>query len=139
MYESLSPLFYNGEEEDRVNPTDNTLFTPKEALRHGNLYKNQYVGYKNYVPKIKAPKNKKETLMHEIMSLEFTCLDLALVIYVYPTNKEYIALYKRYMSQLEELKRNYDKEYGSICSKNGVLKDGYFDYVTSPSPWLGVY
>lgn len=140
MIESFNPLFYYPyEEEERNKDKVDNLYSPKESLCKGNLYVNEFVGYKNYIQKLKNPSNEKEGLMLEIMMYEHASHDLKLYLDVYPDKKEYVSLYEKYIDKLNELKGMYVKKYNPLCPSEGKIKNGYFDYVTSPSAWLGVY
>ena len=139
MIESLNPLFYYyNEEEDRVNKNNSNLYSPKTGFYKGNLFENEYSQYKNYIPKEKTPINEREALLYEIMAYDHASHDLELYLDVYPSNKEYVDLYEKYISKLNELKEKYTKKYDPICASKGTYEDGYFNYVTTPSAWLGI-
>lgn len=140
MIDSYNPLFYYPyEEEERNKDKVNNLYSPKEGLIKGNLFVNEYKEYKNYVQKGKNPSSEKEALMLDIMAYDHASHDLLLCIDVYPDKKDYVSLYEKYIDKLKELKEMYAKKYNPLCASEGKIRDGYFDYVTSPSPWLGVY
>ena len=139
MIESLNPLFYYYDnEEERVNKKTNDLYQPKVGFYKGNLFENEYSQYKNYIPKEKNPINEKDALLYEIMIYDHASHDLELYLDVYPSKKEYVDLYEKYIAKLNELKAKYTKKYDPICAKDGTFEDGYFSYVTTPSAWLGL-
>ncbi len=140
MIESLNPLFYyyNNEEERKYKTNSLNLFTPKEGFFKGNLFENEYKSYKNYIPREITPTNEKESLLFEIMIYDHASHDIELYLDVYPNKKEYVEIYEKYINKLNELKEIYRKKYDPICAKHGVYDNGYFNYVTTPSAWLGI-
>ena len=52
------------------------LMEPNVGLSLGNMYKNEYDQYKNYVQKRLVPKNEQEKKLLEIQELDFALNDL---------------------------------------------------------------
>ncbi len=134
MFESLNPLYFYPYVDDERESQD--LFPVKEATMYGNLFKNEYVPYKNYVPKLKQAKNQKEKLIMDISFYSNASHDLELYLDADPSNQEYALLHEKYSKKTMELEKEYEEKYGALCAQNGKYKDGYFSYVTQPSVWL---
>lgn len=80
---------------------NSNLFTPEETMQYGNLFKNQYVGYKNYQPyKINIPN--KECVLNLVAMGDYVH-DLKLYLDIYPNDKKMLALYKDAKKRYKEL------------------------------------
>lgn len=115
-----------------VSYRNNNLFTPEEGLNKGNMFKDLYSPYKNYVYKI-AVKGKKDELLLSIQELTFALKDLNLYLDVYPNDLEAMNTFKNYSEELKKYKEMYNKEFGPLCSTDSNKE--YFDWVNNPWPW----
>lgn len=115
-----------------VSYRNNNLFAPEEGLNKGNMFKNLYDPYKNYVYKI-AVKGKKDELLLSIQELTFALKDLNLYLDLYPNDKEAMNTFKNYSEELKRYKEMYNKNYSPLCAVDANKE--YFDWITSPWPW----
>ena len=115
-----------------VSYRNNNLFTPEEGLNKGNMFKNLYDPYKNYIYKI-VVKGKKDELLLSIQELTFALKDLNLYLDLYPNDKEALNTFKNYSEELKKYKELYNKNYGPLCSFDSNKE--YFDWISSPWPW----
>lgn len=115
-----------------VEYRNNNLYTPSEGLNKGNMFKELYNPYKNYIYKI-VVKGKKEELLLSIQELTFALKDLNLYLDLHPDDKNALETFKNYSEELKRHKEIYNKEYSALCA-NEVNKN-YFDWVNSPWPW----
>ena len=111
---------------------NNNLFSPEEGLNKGNMFKDLYNPYKNYVYKI-AVRGKKDELLLSIQELTFALKDLNLYLDLYPNDREAMNTFKNYSEELKRYKEMYNKDFGPLCASDSS-KD-YFDWVNSPWPW----
>lgn len=138
MFESLNPLyFYPYIDEERKQENEKSeLFPVKESTMYGNLFRNEYIPYKNYVPRMPSPRTPQEKLLMDIAFYSNASHDLELYLDVYPSHTEYIKLFEMYSKKAKELEEEYNEKYGTLYAADGKNKEGYFSYVTEPSVWL---
>lgn len=119
-------------------PMPTEYFPEKEAFTKGNLFKEEYVPYKNNVPTPVQPKNEKEQLMNEIQSCRSVCHDLNLLLDVHPKDKKALKTFDESKNKLKKLIDQYEKKYGALSPQSEISEDnGEFSYCKTPSPWLG--
>lgn len=135
MFDSLNPLYFYPYNEEEIRK-DDALFDAKDATLYGNIFKNEYIPYKNYVPRLIEPRTQKEKLLMEINFYRNASEDLGLYLSIYPTNKEYSLLFEKYARIAKEKIREYEDKYGPLTMGDSTYKDGYFSIVTTPSTWL---
>lgn len=111
---------------------NNYLFTPEEGLNKGNMFKNLYSPYKNYIYKI-AVKGKRDELLLSIQELTFALKDLNLYLDLHPDDKDAMNIFKDYSKELKKYKEIYNNEYSPLCSFDSNKE--YFDWISSPWPW----
>ena len=70
-----------------VKPMNN-IFTPKETMEYGNIFRDEYVPYLNYQPRKLSPSNEKEKRIYELMAMRDFCHDLKLYLDVYPNDNK---------------------------------------------------
>ncbi len=140
LYFIISTPDYSEErkKEEDINKTQKSfLFAPIDALMLGNSFKNEYRGYKNYKPGVSTPKTEKEKIMLELMAYDIVAHDLGLYLDIYPNDKEAALEFEKYSKLASDKKKEYIDKYGPLTQAEGKYKDGYMDYVTKPSAWLG--
>ena len=109
------------------------LYAPKEGLNKGNMFKEEYVPYKNYIYNI-VVNGKRDELLLKIQELTFKSKDLNLYLDVNPSD---INLYNEFKNTIEELnnyKDLYEKNYGPLCYNDTLYYDSY-KWVMNPWPW----
>ena len=116
------------------NDKDN-IMSPKQGLKLGNMFNDEYIPYKNYMPKIMEPSNEKESALQRIRELSFAVNDLNLKLDVEPYNKNLYGLFKKYAEELNELVMNYSKRYGALEICDDV--NGTYTWYKNPWPWEG--
>lgn len=131
-YDMYNEIKFNNVNVNYNNYRDVSLFTPEEGLNKGNMFKNLYDPYKNYMYKV-VVKGKREELLLKIQELTFACKDLNLYLDLYPNDTKTLDTFKSYNVELKKLKELYDKEYSALSAHN--VNKNYFDWVNSPWPW----
>ena len=111
------------------------VLEPAVGLALGNIYKNEYKQYKNYVQKKLTPANERERMLLKIQELDFAMNDLSLKLDVEPNNTELYNLFKNYALELKDLCEKYSKEYEVL----ELIKDvnGRYTWIKNPWPWDG--
>lgn len=114
------------------NKKDGVL-SPKEGQKLGNMFVDEYVPYKNYVPKDTEVKTEKERDLQKIRELAFAVNDLNLALDVDPSNKKLYSLFKMYAEELDEKCKNYSKKYDVLEVIDDVK--GTYTWYKNPWPW----
>lgn len=138
-YVPYSPYEPSGEEYSSYRSTtmnSNRFFGLKEGFESGNILKQEYLPYKNYkVPSV-TTNNEKDSLLVELMMKYDYMHDLNLILDIYPTDKEALALFLDVRNQYLKTRDEYVKRFGPLCVEDANDVNGTFNYVTVPSPWL---
>ena len=114
----------------------NRFFGLKEGFESGNILKQEYLPYKNHkVPSV-TTNNEKDSLLVELMMKYDYMHDLNLILDIYPTDKESLALFLDMRNQYLKTREEYVKRFGPLCVEDANDTNGTFNYVTVPSPWL---
>lgn len=108
---------------------------PKTGLSLGNMYKDEYNPYKNYMQKRITVNNDREKMLLKIQELDFALNDLNLKLDVNPNDKDLYNLFKNYAIELKNLCEKYSKEYEVL----ELIKDvnGKYTWIDEPWPWDG--
>ena len=125
-------------EEENYRKVDikpiNNIFTPKETMEYGNIFREEYVPYLNYQPRKLIPSNDNERRMYEVMAMRDFCHDLKLYLDVYPNSKEIRNLYEKSVKQYEEMERMINDE--SVCCPGyGPGNGRKYDHFSIPD-WI---
>ncbi len=115
------------------NNRNNELFSVEEGFNKGNVFKNLYTKYKNYVYKLNV-NNKKDELLYKIQMYNFMQKDLNLYLDVNPDDQSIINEYLKIIKKGEEYKKEYENKYGPLCSSNSIDEDRY-SWINNPWPW----
>ncbi len=110
---------------------DKALFSAKEGLNKGNMFRDLYVPYKNYVYNV-VVKGEKDLLLLKIQELTFKVVDLTLYLDVNKEDMEVFNEFKSSVSELKKYKEMYEKKYGPICVTE---VSNYDEYVWTKDPW----
>jgi len=108
---------------------------PKVGLSLGNMYKDEYKPYKNYMQKRITVNNEREKMLLKIQELDFALNDLNLKLDVNPNDAGLYNLFKNYAMELKTLCEKYSKEYEVL----ELIKDvnGKYTWINEPWPWDG--
>ncbi len=115
------------------------LVPVKEGLNRGNMFKDEYSPYKDYYYKV-VVHTKRDELLLKIQELNFAAKDLNLYLDIYPKDLTMLETYKRYVALLNDLKREYERNYGPLFATD-VTSNSEFTWINNPWPWNngGVY
>ena len=105
---------------------------PKEGLKKGNMFNNEYVPYKNYTFYDVKPDSEKSAMLLEIMSYSFAINDLNLYLDLHRNDDVVYNLFKEYVNKELELEKEYVNKYGPLCVKES---GNSFDWLKNNWPW----
>ncbi len=104
-----------------------------DGFLKGNMFKDEYVPYKNLTYIKLEPKSEKDRHLYKIMALSFAINDLNLYLDLHPDKKDVFALFKKYVEEKEKLCKEYEKIYGPL-EITGTMGAKY-NWIDSPWPW----
>lgn len=76
----------------------------------------------------------KQECLYEVQKHNFAAYDLLLYLDTHPDDKKAFGLFRDMVEKLKKLKKEYEKNYGSLSAYNSASK-GEFDWLDSPWPW----
>lgn len=109
------------------------LVPAREGFNRGNMFKDEYSPYKNHYYKV-VVSSKRDELLLKIQELNFCTKDISLYLDIYPNDVRMLELFKKYSASLEELKREYERNYGPLQAKD-VTSTTEFTWINNPWPW----
>ena len=113
---------------------DSNLFIKRDGFIRGNMFKNEYIPYKNYKEEYLKPMSDREKLLLEIMENTFAIIDLNLYLDLHPNNKEMLELFRDYIAKSVDKEMEYVKKYGPIELIDSDSTDT-FKWINDPWPW----
>lgn len=111
----------------------NDILSPMEGFLRGNMFKDEYVPYKNLSYLKLNPINEKEELLYNIMALDFAINDLSLYLDLNPQKKEEFNLFKKYVTEKEKLTKEYENLFGPLSLTHTT--GSTYNWINSPWPW----
>lgn len=111
----------------------NNFLEPKEALILGNTFFDMYEPYKNYKPREIVANTEKEKLMLRIRELSHVVGDLNLYLDLCPDDKDTYNLFKKYVTELNELSCLYSEKYEVLELNKDV--NGSYTWESGIWPW----
>ncbi len=146
FYSSYGPLFFvptyplepemRAVEKPKYDLVSKDLYSPDEALEKGNIFKNQYQGYKNYNPGKLEAKTDEQMLLFNIDAYSNAAHDLKLYLDVYPTDKRVIDIFMDYNKKANELIAEYNSKYDPLMPSAAKDVSGTFSWILTPSVWV---
>lgn len=121
------------------NDFDNTFMGKIKDINpdgyiYGNMFKDEYVPYKDYKVYEFIVDNDEQKLRLKIMEDAFILNDLGLYLDVHPDDMDVYNLFKKHNESLDKNIRLYQDMYTSICLNS--QKDNY-NWIDNPWPWDG--
>ncbi len=115
---------------DKSNPN---ILPAKEGFLRGNMFKNEYVPYKNLTYINIRPKSDREAKLFNVMQYSFAINDLNLYLDLHPDDKEVMDLFEQLVKEEKEAKKEYMESYGPLTVNK--TKGDKFTWIDSPWPW----
>lgn len=108
-------------------------FEPMEGFLRGNMFKDEYLPYKNLTFFKLNPKTEREKMLNKIMALSFAVNDFNLYLDLNPKDKEIFSLFKNYVNEYEKLCKDYEQTYGPL--EVTQAKGNKYSWIDFPWPW----
>ena len=115
---------------DKSNPN---ILPAKEGFLRGNMFKNEYVPYKNLTYINIRPKSDREAKLFNVMQYSFAINYLNLYLDLHPDDKEVMNLFEQLVKEEKEAKKEYMESYGPLTVNK--TKGDKFTWIDSPWPW----
>ena len=103
----------------------NDLFQIEEGFLIGNLWRNLYDPYKNYMESRLVPKNEKEKCLYELSIVSFAAHELNLYLDIHPEDKSMFMLFVDYQKKANRLMEEYEEKYGPLCINSESMNESY--------------
>ncbi len=129
----LSLAGFNFENEPKYFNQTDPLVNTKEGFLRGNMFKNEYVPYKNMQPCMLKPSSEREALLFRIMEIDFAINDLNLYLDLHPEDKNMYEKFKKYTQECIELKDQYARMYGPLTLDQTMSNN--YEWMKNPWPW----
>lgn len=84
---------------------------------------------------MKSTSNQQARLLRDIMSLEFSAVDLTLYLDTHPTDMRALGEYNHITHQLRILKRSYEQCYGPLAVYGATPTQYPWHWIDEPWPW----
>lgn len=123
------PMFNNN------NNMNNNLFTPTEGYTKGNLFKDLYEPFKNYVPAKLTASNEKESLLINLGQMHFAMHELNLYLDNFPNDNNMINKFNEFRGAYQKLLDEYQSKYGPIEITSPYMKNSPFAWSNDKFPW----
>lgn len=107
------------------------LFNVNDGLAYGNMFKDEYIPYKNYMVYKLNSTNKKDELLLKIYEYNFALNDLSLYLDLHPNDNDIYNLFKEYTLMEEQYMKEYERLYGPL----EINETNYDDYMWDKGPW----
>ena len=119
--------------QDNSYFNDNKLYNCQEGFIKGNMFKDEYIPYKNYQPTKIIPINEKESLLLKLYESDFALHDLNLYLDLHPNDKYIYDEFKKELNTFNEIKSIYEKKYGPLCLEDTTSNN--YEWYLGPWPW----
>ncbi len=115
---------------DKSNPN---ILPAKDGFLRGNMFKNEYMPYKNLTYVDIRPRNEREAKLFNVMQYSFAINDLNLYLDLHPDDREVMALFEEFVKNEKEAKKEYMESYGPLTVTK--TKGNKFTWIDNPWPW----
>lgn len=115
------------------------LYSVDEGFVKGNMFRSLYQGYPGFEPKLAAPTNLEQAMMHEVQKYTFAAHDLALYLDNNPDDEEAIRLFNDYRQKAHEAIGNYESQFGPIQMSSSQLNVYPWGWFITSWPWEGIW
>ncbi len=101
----------------------------------GNLFADLYKPYLRAEPFALRPTDDREALLNKVREYDFAMVDLNLYLDNFPSDREKLVLYNKYLKQKKLYTDEYEKRYGPLSLESDVLNNHPWLWLTPPWPW----
>ena len=129
-------MFFDNLEYNIFNKNKLDLFTTKDGFNLGNMFKDEYDGYKNYkVGKLDA-NGEKEKILLCIYEYDFALVDLGLYLDLHPEDMDAYNMFKKINDERKYYIDMYENKYGPLELDSTDYNS--YEWFKSPWPFEGV-
>jgi len=116
-----------------MNVSYEKFVSAKEGFLRGNMFKDEYLPYKNMTYVEIKPKNDREAKLYNVMQYAFAITDLNLYLDLHPSDMSALNMLKELIKEEEMVKKEYVNSYGplDVCE----VKGNKFNWIDSPWSW----
>ena len=111
------------------------LFGSYEGYTKGNMFKEKYIPYKNYMPQKLNLNSEKEEAMFNLGQAHFAMHEANLYLDVFPNDKQMMSEYVKFRDSYNELLNNYQEKYGALNINSRYLNNTPFGWEEETWPW----
>lgn len=119
------------------NSKNNLFFNANEAFIKGNINKDSYDQYKNYLPVEPSVTNEQEATLLFIQKSDFATHDLNLYLDTHPDDQYAIDLRDFYLNEYLKAIDKYQKTYGPLLVSDLYMDTTPFAWIKGKWPWEG--
>lgn len=115
------------------------LFPLDEGFYKGTIYKNKYIPYKNYRPRMVRPTSEKGRILFEVNKYYFALHEIRMYLDVFPYSQEAINLFSKFQDAYIQSKHAYETRFGPLDIEAPNLDTVPFKWAMTKWPWEGGY
>ena len=116
---------------DLNNYDNNNLYTSTIGFSKGNMFKNEYKSYKNYIPSRLEATSEKGQILLKLYEADFALNDISLYLDLHPEDEYMYEKFQSYVSEYKKYKNIYEDKFGPLDK----VCDNYSEYVWINNPW----
>ena len=115
------------------NYNQSRLVDCKIGYARGNMFRDEYIPYKNYKAKEVIPQTEEEALLLKINESDFALNDISLYLDLHPEDKEMYRKFREEVKKYKDYLDRYERMYRPL-ELTSTYTDSY-DYYKNPWPW----
>lgn len=125
--------FNTNEMKMNTNINNSKFLTAKEGFLKGNMFRDEYLPYKNLTYINIVPKNDREAKLFNVMQYSFAINDMNLYLDLHPEDRVALRYFEELVKEEKKAKKEYIESYGPITVTE--VKGDKFDWIDSPWSW----
>ena len=126
------PMFNNG-----MNNNTNNLFTPSEGYLKGNMFKNLYDPFMNYMPIKPVINDAREEALFNLGQVHFAMHEANLYLDNFPNDKVMLNKFNEWRKTYEQMLNDYQSKYGPLEITGSYMTNTPFAWSNNAFPWNG--
>ena len=77
----------------------------------------------------------RDTLLRELMALDFVAVDLGLYLNTHPHDVDILAKYNETVREADKLRMEYESLFGPLTLARSASRDVCYNWISKPWPW----
>lgn len=126
-------MFINNFSKKSIDNNQSKLTNKEIGLQRGNMFNQEYLPYKNYVPDKIEALNEKDDLLLKLFETDFAITDIALYLDLHSDDNKMYEIYKNYVESYEKYKKIYEEKYGPLLQNCTDYSN--YQWIKNPWPW----